>query len=71
LDQTRYIVETWDQKFVDLEMIRLLSKVYTLCEEEGDVIMDCPFLPFHIRAGITRHVELENLTGALMDQPEE
>jgi hypothetical protein len=29
LDQTRYIVKTWDHEFVDLEMIKLLSKVAT------------------------------------------
>ncbi len=39
-------------------MIRLLSKVYALCEEEGHVIMDCSFVPFHIIAGIAKHVEL-------------
>jgi hypothetical protein len=33
--------------------------------------MDCPFVPFHIRAGIVRHVELQNVAGALMDQPQE
>jgi len=30
-------------------------------KEEGHVIMDCPFLPFHIRIGIARHVELQNV----------
>jgi hypothetical protein len=58
LDQIRHIVETRDHEFVDSEMIRLLSKVCAFCEEEGHVIMDCPFVPFHIRAGIARHVEL-------------
>jgi hypothetical protein len=36
-------------------MIRLLSNVY---EEEGHVIMDCPFVFFHIKASIVKHVEL-------------
>jgi hypothetical protein len=58
LDQTKYIAQTRDHEYVYLEMIRLLSRVYAFCEEEGHVIMDCPFLPFHIRAGIARHVEL-------------
>jgi len=39
-------------------MIWLLSKVCVFYEEEGHVIMDCPFVPFHIKAGIARHVEL-------------
>jgi hypothetical protein len=33
--------------------------------------MDGPFVRFHIKACITRHVELQNVTGALMDQPQE
>jgi len=33
--------------------------------------MDCPFVPFHIRTSIVRHVELQNVVGALMDQPQE
>jgi hypothetical protein len=36
---------------MDLEMIRLLSRVYALCEEEGHAIMDFPFVPFHIKVG--------------------
>jgi hypothetical protein len=47
----------------------LLSRVYAFCEEKGHVIMDCPFVPFHIRAGIARHVELQNVARTLMDQP--
>jgi hypothetical protein len=43
---------------MDLEMIRLLSKVFAFYEEEGHVIMDCPFVFFHIRVGIVMHVEL-------------
>jgi hypothetical protein len=42
---------------MDLEMIMLLSSVYAFCEEEGHVIMDCPFVPFHIRTCVVRHVE--------------
>jgi hypothetical protein len=38
-------------------MVKLFSKVCALCEE-GLVIMDCPFMPFHIKASIVRHVEL-------------
>jgi hypothetical protein len=71
LDQTRYIAETWDHEYVDLEMIKLLSKVCAFCEEEGHAIMDCPFVPFHIIIGIARHVELQNVVGTLMDQPRE
>jgi hypothetical protein len=52
---------------VDLKVTRLSSKIYALCEEEGHVIMDCPFVPFHIKACIARHVELQNVAGALMD----
>jgi hypothetical protein len=50
-------------------MIMLLSKVCAFCEEKGHLIMDCLFVPFHIRACIARHVELQNVAGTLMDQP--
>jgi hypothetical protein len=30
--------------------------------------MDCPFVPFHIKAGIAKHVMLQNVAGALVDQ---
>jgi hypothetical protein len=40
-----------------LEMVRLLSKVCAFYEE-GHAIMDCPFMPFHIKASIIKHVEL-------------
>jgi hypothetical protein len=30
--------------------------------------MDFPFVPFHIKVGIPKHVELQNLVRALMDQ---
>jgi hypothetical protein len=66
LDQTKYIVETWDHKFVDSEIVRLLSRVYAFCEE-GHVIMDYFFVPFHFRVGM----ELHNVVGTLMDQPHE
>jgi hypothetical protein len=58
LDQTRYTFEKQDHEYVDSEVIRLFLRVCALCEEEGHVIMDCPFVPFHIKAGIVRHVEL-------------
>jgi hypothetical protein len=56
---------------MDLETINLLSRVCAFCEEEGHVIMDCPFVPFHIRACIDSHLELQNVAGTLMDQPHE
>jgi len=40
-------------------------------EEKGYVIMDCPFVPFHIIASIAKHVELQNVARKLMDQPQE
>jgi hypothetical protein len=51
-------------------MVKLLSRVCAFCEE-GHIIMDCPFVPFHIRIGIAKHVELQNVAGTLMDQPQE
>jgi hypothetical protein len=54
---------------VDLEMIRLLSRVCAFYEEKGHAIMDCPFVPFHIRTSIAKHVELQNVVGILIDQP--
>jgi hypothetical protein len=50
-------------------MIKLLSRVCVFCEEERHAIMDCLFMPFHIKVGIVRHVELQNVEGILMDQP--
>jgi hypothetical protein len=35
LDQIRHIAKTWDHESMDLEMIKLLSKVYAFYEEEG------------------------------------
>jgi hypothetical protein len=57
LDQTRYIAKTWDHESMDLEVVRILLRVYAFCEE-GHVIMDYPFVPFHIRANIVKHVGL-------------
>jgi hypothetical protein len=56
---------------MNLEMVRLLSKVCAFCEEERHAIMDCPCVAFHIRANILWHVELQNVVGTLMDQPQE
>jgi hypothetical protein len=69
LDQRKHTTKTWDHEFVDLKMIKLLSLVYAFCEEEGHVIMDCPFVFFHIISTIARHVELQNVVGTLIDQP--
>jgi hypothetical protein len=66
-----YIIETQDHESMDLDMVTLLSKVYAFYEEEGHVIMDCPFVPFHIKTCNARHVELQNVVGALMDQAHE
>ncbi len=52
-------------------MIRLLSKVYAFCEDKRHAIMDCPFVPFHIRAGIVKHVEIQNVARTLMDQAQD
>ncbi len=71
MDQTKYKIETRDHESIDLEIVILLSKVCVFCEEERHVIMDYPFVPFHTRAGITKDVELQNVVGALMDQPQE
>ncbi len=69
LNMQRHIIETEGHESMDSEMIRLLSRVYAFCEE-GHVIMDYLFVPFHIKASIARHVELQNVAGALMDQPQ-
>jgi hypothetical protein len=69
LDQTRCITKTKDCEFVDSEAARLLFKVCAFCEEEGHAIMDCPFVHFHIKISIARHVELQNVATTLMDQP--
>jgi hypothetical protein len=67
LDQTKYIAETQNHEFVDLKVARLFSRVCVFCEKRH-TIMDCPFMPFHIKAGIVRHVEFQNVAGTLMDQ---
>jgi hypothetical protein len=54
---------------MDLKVVRLLSRVYAFYEEEGHVIMDCPFVSFCIKTSIARHVELQNVARELMDQP--
>jgi len=54
---------------MDSKVVKLLSKVYAFYEE-GHAIMDCPFVHFHIRSSIARHVELQNVVGTLMDQPQ-
>jgi hypothetical protein len=71
LDQIRYTTKTKDHEFVDSKIAKLLSRIYAFCEEKGHVIMDCPFMSFHIRVGIVRHVEIQNVVVVLMDQPQE
>ncbi len=34
LDQTKYKIEKQDHEYVDSKMVKLLSRVYTLCEEK-------------------------------------
>jgi len=66
LDQTRYTAKKQDHEYVDLKVTRLLSKICAFCEEGH--VMDCPFVPFHIRASIIRHMELQHVARALMNQ---
>ncbi len=68
LDQTRHTAETQDHQYVDSEKVKLLSRICAFYEE-GYVIMDCPFVFFHIKTSIVKHVELQNVVGILMDQP--
>ncbi len=68
MDQTKYTIETRDHEFVDLDVIRLLSIVCTLYEEEGHPTMDRPFVHFHIKAGSVKPVEFQNVVKTLMDQ---
>jgi hypothetical protein len=42
---------------MDSKVVKLLSRVYAFYEE-GHAIMDYPFVPFHIKENIDRHVEL-------------
>ncbi len=69
MDQPRYHAKIKDHEYVDSEMIKLFSRVCAFCEKKGHVIMDYPFLPFHIKTSIDRHVELQNVAKALIDQP--
>jgi hypothetical protein len=39
-------------------MVKLLLKVCGFYEEEGHAMMDCPFVPFHIKTSIIKHVVL-------------
>jgi hypothetical protein len=55
---------------VDSKVAKLLSRIYALCEE-GHAIMDLPFVPFHIRIGIVKHVELQNVAKTVMDQSQD
>jgi hypothetical protein len=71
LDQRKYTVETQDHEFVNSKVVKLFSKVCAFCEEKGHVIIDCLFFPFHMRADIARHVELQNVVGTLMDQSQD
>jgi hypothetical protein len=51
LNLTRYIIKTKDHEFMDLEVARLFSRICAFYEE-GHIVMDCPFVPFHIKASI-------------------
>ncbi len=70
MDQTRHATKTMDHEYLDSEMIGLLSKVCSFCEERH-AITDCPFMPFHIKVSIVKHLELYNMVGALIDQSQE
>jgi len=56
--------EIWIRDFqkmnesLDLEVVKLFSKVYAFYEEEGHAIMDYPFVRFHIKVSTPKHVEL-------------
>jgi hypothetical protein len=45
LDQTKYTIETWDHESMDLEMVKLLSKVCAFCEKDMQswIILLCLF----------------------------
>ncbi len=68
LDQTRYTIEIEDHEYVDSKLAKIFSRIYAFCEEKGHAIMDFPFVPFHIEACITKHVELQNVAVTLVDQ---
>jgi hypothetical protein len=55
---------------VDSKVAKLLSRIYALCEERH-AIMDIPFVPFHIRIGIVKHAELQNVAKTIMDQSQD
>ncbi len=69
MDQTRHIAKTLDHEFVGSKVAILFLRVFAICEEEGHVIMDYPFVPFHIKVGIVKHVEVtkcgENINGSI------
>ncbi len=56
---------------MDLEVVILFTKVCALYDEEGHVIMDYPFVPFHIKTCIAKHVELQNVAGVLIHRSQE
>ncbi len=67
MDPTRYTTKTRDHESMDLEVVRLLSRVRAFYEE-GHAIMDSPFLPFHIRTCIAKHGVTEcgkNINGSI------
>ncbi len=57
MDQTRYIIKKRDHEYVELEMVGLLTRVCAFYEERN-AIMDCPFVFFHFKMNIAKHVEL-------------
>jgi hypothetical protein len=56
---------------MDSKVARLFSRICAFCYEEKRAIMDCPFVLFHIKASIVKHVELQNVAGTLMDHLKE
>ncbi len=66
MDQTKYTTKKQDHESMDSKMLILLSRVYAFCEKERHAIMDCLFVPFHIKTNIARHVEIQNVTRTLM-----
>jgi hypothetical protein len=50
-------------------MVKLLSRVCAFYEDKRHVIMDCPFVSFHVKTSIARRVELQNVARTLMYQP--
>jgi hypothetical protein len=68
LDQTKHVIETFGSWICGFGNDQVIFKGFALCEEEGHVIMDCPFVPFHIKTSIAKNVELQNVARALIDQ---